>query len=236
MCCHLFSTGGSSCLLWFWVWSLGTKGIHHYAKENSNEINFILNHIWIWRGWDHTGFRCYAADLYCYGSLTALPVEFSVNSLYLLKSITEITCFALSPQAKRLSALHEVTDVFMWTYEYSITYLALCWQCVHHHQGDAKEFLGPGRREVLTSVFSSKSLILSLAEVSLAFLILISYSFIHFQVNTFVCVANNHQLNNCTLIFLFLFCMALAHVLYSSSSNSFLSKDEPRSPNNVAPN
>lgn len=137
---------------------------------------------------------------------------------------------------KRLSALHEVTDVFMWTYEYSITYLALCWQCVHHHQGDAKEFLGPGRREVLTSVFSSKSLILSLAEVSLAFLILISYSFIHFQINTFVCVANNHQLNNCTLIFLFLFCMALAHVLYSSSSNSFLSKDEPRSPNNVAPN
>lgn len=66
-------TGRPSCLPQFWVWSLGTKGIHYCAKENSNEINFILNHIWIWRGWGHPGFRCSAADLYCCGSLTALP-------------------------------------------------------------------------------------------------------------------------------------------------------------------
>lgn len=48
-------------------------------------------------------------------------VEFFVNSLYLLKSITEVfyyitECFALSPQAKHPSTLHEVTDVFIWTY------------------------------------------------------------------------------------------------------------------------
>lgn len=214
--------------VYFWIWSLGTKGIHYYAKDNSNEINFILNHIWIWRFWEHTGFRCHTADLYCYVSLTVLP--------------RKILCAYSNPFPKYLALLsHLKPNILQHLWSYRCIYVDI-W--IQHHVFSIMLTVcsSPPRRWQRVSGARQEEFLFKEADPqscwgqSFAFLILISYSFIYFQVNTFVCLANNHRLNNYTLIFLFLSCMALAHVPCSSSSNSFLSKAGPRSPSNVAPN
>lgn len=191
-----------------------------YAKENSNEINFILNHIWTWRHWDHTVFRCYAADLYCYAVSLPYQVEFFVPAQIHYWNI--LLCSFISSQTS-FNTSWSYRCIYVDIQHYAHSMLITTKEMPKSFWGQAG-----GKCWPLFSLQRGWSSVL-------LFFILTSYSFIYFKVNNFVNIANFHQLNNYTLIFLFLFCTALAHALYSSSSNSFLSKAAPRSLSNVVP-